>query len=92
MIDENGEQMICKESGKICYSQREAGYILSKAKRKKYMGKNNNIPKRTYICEHCGYYHLTHLKYFFGTRKYYKQQKDRLKHYDFLRISKMKRR
>lgn len=53
-------KQICKESGKYCYSKKEAGNMIRYFK--KHRNFNKNIPKRSYFCNYCGTFHLTHLK------------------------------
>lgn len=48
--------IICEETGKICYSEREAGAIVNGAK--KY-GNRKRMPLRKYYCNFCGCYHTT---------------------------------
>ena len=62
----DGEKRRCPATGKICYSRREAGSILNYPKRNKF---GRNIPKRSFYCEECGTWHLTHLSSFGGKRK-----------------------
>jgi hypothetical protein len=64
MIDENDEKNICEPTGKICYSQREAGIMLNSLKNSRHRWNNRNkiIPLRSYRCEYCNTFHLTHYK------------------------------
>lgn len=55
-------QNICKKTGKICYSSKEAGNVIRRLKFSKGGVKNKKIPKRQYYCCWCGTYHLTHYK------------------------------
>lgn len=62
-IDERNV-MYCSETGKRCYSEREAGSILNSCKRHRtsdHCGRNKDLPRRKYWCDSCGSYHLTHL-------------------------------
>ena len=59
---------LCAESGKICYSRKEAGIKLNDAKRF-HGSRTKQLPKRMYWCEHCGFYHLTHYKTYWKTYK-----------------------
>lgn len=53
----------CESTGKICYSKKEAGIALNRAKKHYHSDDESNaskkIPKRKYYCEKCGHYHLT---------------------------------
>lgn len=64
------EHIYCS-CGKICYSQKEAGNVIRRIKKKKRGIKNKIIPMRTYYCKECGTYHLTHFKQ--RARKYAKK-------------------
>ncbi len=58
-IDNGWEQIpyeYCERTGKRCYTAKEANEAINH-KRRKRIGKK--IPKRKYICEFCGRYHLT---------------------------------
>lgn len=57
MISENGEKLRCSFCGKICYTQREAGYLLNT--RSSHSKHREKVPRRKYFCKQCGYYHLT---------------------------------
>lgn len=49
--------------GKQCYTKREAGEQLSRLKGHRtssHIGRGNTKPKRSYYCNDCGYYHVTH--------------------------------
>jgi len=53
----------CEVTGKVCYSQRKAGEIINSLKKHRksdHLGRNKNMPKRSYVCKGCGSYHLTH--------------------------------
>lgn len=61
MLDDNGDVRRCPECGKICYTEREAGAVLNRARRRKqYKGRKKYIPRRYYMCEYCGCWHTTH--------------------------------
>lgn len=51
------EKIICNYTGKQCYTQKAAGIVLRGAKNHKQRG--SVIPRRSYFCKECGYYHLT---------------------------------
>lgn len=71
MFDENGEKKFCHKTGKVCYSESEAGFILNRSKthfksrhgRKMSKVKDYKVTRK-YRCEVCGYYHLTHRAYY----------------------------
>lgn len=68
MKDLFGNDIRCYTECKVCYTEREAGSILNNTSRhNKFRGKN--IPKRKYFCAACGFYHLTHYKYFADDKK-----------------------
>ena len=52
----------CNVTGKVCYSQKEAGNVIRRLKRHRIGITNKKIPMRTYYCKYCGTYHLTHFK------------------------------
>lgn len=54
MVDKDN---LCDVTGKICYSQKDAGSIINGARHNR-----KNKPKRMYLCKHCNSYHLTHFK------------------------------
>ena len=60
MKDGFGREIRCESTGKICYTKREAGNALNGAKHHGHRAKK--IPKRMYLCEKCGCYHLTSKK------------------------------
>lgn len=50
-------------SGKQCLTQREAGEQLARLRGHRttsHIGKSKDKPKRSYYCNECGFYHLTH--------------------------------
>lgn len=71
MRNYDGSYVTCSATGKVCYSEREAGSIINDCKRHYHTAhmishkKNscrNSIPKRKYYCKECGCFHLTHIK------------------------------
>lgn len=70
MKTEEGTNVKCEETGKVCYTEREAGEAISNFKRHIHAGSHHwikadhsnskNIPRRKYYCKDCGYYHVTH--------------------------------
>lgn len=52
-------QSICDESGKICYSRRDAAITVATGRKEKRLGKR---PIRYYQCGDCGCYHTTSQK------------------------------
>jgi len=87
----DGEKLICEVCGKVCFTLREAGNFIAKCKRKKCMKKNNFIPKRSYYCKSCGYYHITHTFYIKNLEKELKERKNRGRHITFLKESRRKK-
>ena len=67
-----GNDIRCYAEGKICFTEREAGIAINNARRHHYGNddkRGKNIPKRKYFCTECGFYHLTHYKYFVADNK-----------------------
>lgn len=74
MKNQNGGSIICDQTGKVCYSGREAGTVITVARKNVYCGygitralhypRKKNIPRRKYVCGFCGYYHVTHMSEF----------------------------
>ena len=61
----DGSYVTCMESGKVCYSGREAGEIINSGKRhhkSDHCGRGKEFPRRKYFCKDCRYYHLTSMK------------------------------
>lgn len=58
----------CETTGKRCLSRKEANEIISHYKtnhRGRYFSwshRGKNVPQRSYYCEYCGTFHLTHFK------------------------------
>ncbi|MBQ0168008.1 MAG: hypothetical protein KBT02_12955, partial [Treponema sp.] len=71
MMTQEGEKVLCIETGKICYTEREAGIVMNKARKHSYEGhmkthkehyaNSKEIPRRKYWCKACGFYHVTHM-------------------------------
>lgn len=62
-MSETKEQRICEATGKICYTEKEAGIVMHYFKRKRnLLFKRKFVPQRSYFCNDCGAYHLTHFK------------------------------
>ncbi len=67
MKTEEGTYVMCIFTGKVCYTEREAGALINDCKKHVYLGKSHYgkkmhskvIPRRKYICRDCGYYHVT---------------------------------
>ena len=72
MRTEEGTYVMCIFTGKICYTEREAGHVINSCKKHVYLGhgrcgksshgtgSSKAIPRRKYYCKDCGYYHVTH--------------------------------
>ena len=58
------DKVVCAKTGKTCLSQKEAGDLIRyfKTSHFKWNGRGRNIPQRSYYCEYCKTYHLTHFK------------------------------
>ncbi len=81
MKTDEGNYVMCIFTGKICYTEREAGLVINGCKKHVHMGNNHwaksahgnskAIPRRKYYCKDCGFYHVTHLAlYDFGSQNY----------------------
>ena len=83
MKTDEGTYVMCFLTGKICYTEREAGSVINSCKRHVYLGQGRSgksshgngsskaIPRRKYYCKDCGFYHVTHLAlYDFGSQDY----------------------
>ncbi|MBQ5492065.1 MAG: hypothetical protein IIT68_08445 [Treponema sp.] len=63
-----GNYVMCETSGKVCYTEREAGGVINGCKkhlnagnsRSVKAGHGKNIPRRKYFCKVCGFYHVSH--------------------------------
>lgn len=79
MMTQEGEKVLCMETGKICYTEREAGIVINKARKHFYEGhmkthkeqysKSKEIPRRKYWCKACGFYHVTHMSRYLGDER-----------------------
>lgn len=70
IIGDFGQSNICRATGKIMLTKREAGEQLGATRGHRttsHIGRGTNKPKRSYYCNCCGYYHLTHLAQTKGT-------------------------
>ncbi len=58
------EKKYCPQTGKVCYSckQAEATVSFFKKARGNHGKIGKNIPTRIYLCKFCGEYHLTHFR------------------------------
>ena len=71
MKTNEGNYVMCIFTGKICYTEREAGLVINGCKKHFYAGhgrwaksahgNSKSIPRRKYYCKDCGFYHVTHL-------------------------------
>lgn len=82
-IGDFGQTKVCSATGKIMLTKREAGEQLSSLKGHRttsHIGRGTNKPKRSYYCDCCGYYHVTHFAQTKGTQMKksvpYKRQKN----------------
>lgn len=57
---QNHERERCLFSGKLSFTQKEAGEIINSAKNS--TRKTKIIPQRSYYCKHCRTWHLTHYR------------------------------
>ena len=74
MKTNEGNYVMCIFTGKICYTEREAGLVINGCKKHFYAGhgrwaksahgNSKSIPRRKYYCKDCGFYHVSHLKSF----------------------------
>lgn len=67
----DGSYIRCNVSGKVCYSEKEAGSVINSCKKHYYSSRQKthkktfskkSIPQRKYYCKDCNYFHLTHIK------------------------------
>lgn len=66
-----GFNVKCEGTGKVCYTEREAGLVINGCKKHVHAGNHHwikgdhsnskNIPRRKYYCKECGFFHVTHL-------------------------------
>lgn len=56
------EREYCEVTGKVCYSEKSANSIVNAARRSRRRQKTQFIPQRSYRCQFCGAYHLTHYR------------------------------
>ena len=63
MSDNQGNYLICSKTGKIIFTEREAGEIVNGCRRHKHSSRRNreNRPARKYYCKYCRRFHLTHV-------------------------------
>ena len=69
MKTEEGNYVMCIFTGKICYTEREAGLVINGCKRHVYVGNgrfaksahgnSKAIPRRKYYCKDCGFLKTT---------------------------------
>ncbi|MBR4531337.1 hypothetical protein IKO70_02855 [bacterium] len=58
MKDNFGNEIICESEDKICYTKREAGNAINRAKKHYHSDDSNaakKIPVRKYFCRKCGH-------------------------------------
>ena len=53
------EYEVCPRTHKRCYSKTDAQYTVNQARRKHWRNTIKDVPKRVYLCQFCGAYHLT---------------------------------
>ena len=91
MKTNEGNYVMCIFTGKICYTEREAGIVINGCKRHVHMGNGHwakaahgnskAIPHRKYYCKDCGFYHVTHLALYDMGSKDYAWEEDFYKSY-----------
>lgn len=63
----------CSRTGKVCYTERDAGEMLNRTRDKRYIKRKHlnskNAPRRKYRCEFCGWWHLTHQPFYKNNRQ-----------------------
>jgi len=52
----------CSVTNKICFSQKEASDTIRRIKKARNSHRPKNIPQRSYRCQYCGSWHLTHYR------------------------------
>jgi hypothetical protein len=79
---EETEYILCPQTGKRCYSQKEANNVIHHSRNTK--GKKMT-PRRAYFCPYCKNYHLTHYKSFQKggktTKQWYRKAKENYKNH-----------
>ena len=72
ILNENDNRKpICENTGKNCYSFREAHEIVNRQKHHKVVNvriNKNKIPTRSYFCKFCKSYHLTSKSFYRDVR------------------------
>ena len=58
------DRELCPVTNKTCYSQKEASETITKIKHSRNHNRKQKIPKRSYLCQFCGKWHLTHFNNF----------------------------
>lgn len=69
MRDLNGKSIICEETNKVCYTEREAGSIINDCRKhgyRKWGVEHKDKPMRKYYCKYCGCWHTTHFKSYYA--------------------------
>lgn len=77
------EYEICPATGKRCYSKKDANNVIYAAKRSSH---KKRIPLRSYYCNKCGTYHLTHFQNILhrgekSIKHWYKEAKENYKNH-----------
>lgn len=76
------EYTICEATGKRCYSKKDANSAIHSAKNHSH---KKRIPFRSYYCDKCGTYHLTHFPDYkrstITTKNWYKKAKENYKNH-----------
>ena len=71
------EKEKCHATGKVCYTQREANEVIRLFKKRSFKCHSTNIPQRSYVCQFCGNYHLTHFRKKNSTKRFSKSRMKR---------------
>ena len=76
------EYTICEATGKRCYSKKDANSAIHSAKNHSH---KKRIPFRSYYCDKCGTYHLTHFSGYkrttITTKDWYRKAKENYKNH-----------
>lgn len=69
----------CSSTGKVCYSERDAGALINKYKKHKGRFASKKRPVRKYRCNMCNCWHVTSMAFITDdVKEFYKKQKKEL--------------
>lgn len=56
------EKQYCPVTGKACFSRRAASDLIRRMKQARRGNRPKTIPQRSYLCQYCRSWHLTHYR------------------------------